>query len=80
MWWEFVFVTADNFRIAEPKQVEKSDTGLLARFILCKLIYVKLTQQKTGLSLEEMKVKAMDQSKWRHVVGTVDPLAPGLVR
>ena len=39
--------------------------------------YVKLTQETTGLSIQEMKVKAMDCSEWRHVVGRVDPQAPG---
>lgn len=37
---------------------------------------VQLTQQKTGFSIDEMKVKAMNGSDWRHVVGTVDPQAP----
>ena len=35
--------------------------------------YAKLTQQTTGLSIEEMKLKAMGGSEWRHVVGRVDP-------
>ena len=49
-----------QFSIVEPKQVEKPTRDLLARCIFRKLTYIKLTQQANGLSIKEMKVKAMD--------------------
>ena len=58
-------MTVDN---SEQKQAEKPKRGQLARFIFCKLVYIKLTQQTTGLPIEEMKVKATDRSEWRHAV------------
>ena len=39
--------------------------------------YVKLIQQTTGLTLDEMKERAMDRIEWRRVVGRFDLQAPG---